>query len=157
MADIFQKQSQLNPAAMRTVAERRFDDALALCKTRDNARGNGVAYLSGIVIEILLKARLVAKYPGTARKRSHEVEQAERNIWSLIWRSHDLETMLEYMPELEAALKKKAEREQIDYLARLKAICAAWSIQARYSPFMMVIKEAENLLESVRSLKELLK
>src|SRR5438132_14293983 len=98
-SEIFQKQLQLKPTAMHTVAKRRFDDAQALCKTRDNARGNGVAYLAGFVIEILLKARLVMKFPVTARKRQHAVGEAERGIWSLIWRSHDLETMLEHMPE----------------------------------------------------------
>jgi hypothetical protein len=142
---------------MRTVADRRFDDAKALCDTRDNARGNGAAYLAGFVIEILLKARLVEKYPVTARKRQHEVQTAERDIWSLIWRSHDLEMMLGQMPELMAALKKKAERGDANYPAMLQAVCATWSIQARYSPFIMKIKDAEDFLESVRSLKELLK
>ena len=41
---------------MATVAERRFDDAAALRATNENARANGVAYLCGYVIEILLKA-----------------------------------------------------------------------------------------------------
>jgi hypothetical protein len=157
MAQMFRKQTQLRPTTMRTVAERRFDDAEALCNTRSNARANGAAYLAGFVIEILLKAQLVEKYPQTARKRQHEVHPAENEIWSLIWRSHDLETMLEQMPELEAALKKQAERGNIDYLGRLKAICATWTIQARYSPLTMLIGEAKILLESVRSLKELLK
>jgi hypothetical protein len=142
---------------MVTVAERRFDDAAALCKTGDNARGNGVAYLAGFVIEILLKARLVARYSGIARKRQHEVPEHEREVWSLIWRRHDLEAMLECMPELEAAVKKSAERSDIDYLHNLKTICATWTIQARYSPLTMRISEAKKLLESVRSLKELLK
>jgi len=142
---------------MVTVAERRFDDATALCDTKQNARANGAAYLAGFVIEILLKAKLVNKYSQTARKRQHDVNDAERDIWSLIWRSHDLGSMLDAMPELEAALKKRAERAGIDYFGRLKGICATWTIQARYSPFTMGISQAKELLMTVRDLKELLK
>jgi len=83
--------------------ERRFEDAQALCATRQNARANGAAYLAGFVIEILLKARLVRQYETIARKRQHDVKDAERGVWSLIWRSHDLGAMLDAMPELTRA------------------------------------------------------
>ena len=103
MASIFDKQATLKPSAMATVAERRFDDAQALCNTGENARANGAAYLAGFVIEILLKARLVAKYPPIANKRPHDVTDAERGMWNLIWRRHDLEGMLEALKEFEVA------------------------------------------------------
>jgi hypothetical protein len=61
------------------------------------------------------------------------------------------------MPELEAALKKVSERSRHDHLADLKSIFSFWTIQARYSPVMTNMKEAELLLERVRRLKELLK
>jgi hypothetical protein len=83
---IFRSHTALRPSTMATVAERRLDDAQALSDTGRNAHANGVAYLAGFVIEILLKARLVAKFPATARKRQHEVLDAERKIWSLIWK-----------------------------------------------------------------------
>src|SRR5947209_98829 len=101
---IFDKNPVLKPKAMRVVAERRFADAEALRETKQNARANGVAYLAGFVIEILLKARLVAKYPRIAKKRQHELKDDEKGIWRLIWRQHDLEAMLTQMTELEAAL-----------------------------------------------------
>jgi hypothetical protein len=154
---IFEKQGVLKPSAMVTVAERRFEDAQALCATRQNARANGAAYLAGFVIEILLKARLVRQYETIARKRQHDVKDAERGVWSLIWRSHDLGAMLDAMPELEAALKKRSDRAGENYLKDLKAVCAAWTIQARYSPFSVTINEAGAFLERVRTLKELLK
>jgi hypothetical protein len=81
---IFGKQSALRPSAMATVAERRFNDADALRQTGINARANGVAYLAGFVIEILLKAQLVKSFPEIARKRQHEVTGNEEEIWRLI-------------------------------------------------------------------------
>lgn len=158
MADsIFDKPASLKPSSMATVADRRFGDAEALAATGANARANGVAYLSGFVIEILLKARLVAKYPLTARKRQHQVENSERLIWFLIWRQHDLDGMLEQMRELETALAIRGQRDGWDYVADLKKICATWTIQARYSSRMMKMEEARKMLERVRTLKELLK
>lgn len=142
---------------MATVAERRFADAEALSETNENARANGVAYLVGFVVEILLKAHLVAKFPSIARKRQHEVTDAERDVWRLIWRQHDLEAMLEKMSELEAALKTRGERDSRDYLADLKKVCATWTIYSRYSPRTIPMAEAREWLERVRSLKELLK
>ena len=142
---------------MAAVAERRFGDAEALLKTKDNARANGAAYLAGFVIEILLKACLIEKFPVTARKRQHEVDGSERGIWALIWKRHDLEEMLELMPELQAGLKKKSERDGVDYVANLKAVCATWTIQARYSPSTIMMAEASELLARVRLLKEVLK
>ena len=154
---IFEKVPQLKPAAMATVAERRFDDAAALVETDENSRANGAAYLAGFVIEILLKAQLVAKYSSIAKKRQHEVLDSEREIWRLIWKQHDLEAMLDRLKELEAALRKSGERDGRDYLAELKKVCASWTIQARYSPRTMLMGEAKQWLERVRLLKELLK
>jgi hypothetical protein len=157
---IFDKQFQLKPSAMATVADRRFDDAVVLCKTGQNARANGAAYLIGFVVEILLKARLVHKYNAIARKRPHELNRlsdSDREIWLLIWRQHDLEGMLANLDDLEAALKKRGERDGKEYLEDLKKICATWTIQARYSSQSMRHDEARRLVDRVRVLKEKLK
>jgi hypothetical protein len=154
---IFAKQGPLKPSTMGSVAEQRFADAEALRKTADNARANGVAYLVGFVVEILLKARLVDKFPDIAKKRQHEVSNSELDIWSLIWKRHDLEDMLSKLAELQAALEKRGEREGYNYLAELKKVCATWTIQARYSSKTMLMAEAADLQERVRKLKELLK
>ena len=142
---------------MKAVAERRFDDAEALRKTNVNARANGVAYLVGFVIEILLKAKLVEKYPTIAKTAQHTLKDEQREVWSLIWRRHDLEGMLSQLAELEASLKLQSERAKDDYVGQLKAVCATWTIQARYSSRTMLMDEAADLLERVRTLKELLK
>jgi hypothetical protein len=159
-SSIYHKQLQLRPSAMATVADRRFDDAVALCDTNQNARANGAAYLIGFVIEILLKARLVEKYNIVARKRSHELNsltEKEREIWSLIWRRHDLDGMLSNLDDLEAALIKQGERDGRRYLEDLRTICATWTIQARYSSETMALADAERLIDRVRRLKEKLK
>lgn len=142
---------------MATVAERRFADAEVLAATESNAHANGAAYLAGFVVEILLKARLIAKFPTTARKHQATLANHEREIWLLIWRQHDLEAMLTKLGELEAALTKRGQRDGYDYLADLKKICATWTIQARYSSRTMLMREAREILERVRQIKELLK
>jgi hypothetical protein len=138
-------------------AERRFADAEARCNTNDNARANGAAYLAGFVVEILLKARLVKRFPAVARKRQHELLESEQHLWRLIWRQHDLEAMVNRMKELEAGLKARGERDGCDYFAELKKVCASWTIQARYSSRQMRIGEARDWINRVRLLKELLK
>lgn len=141
---------------MATVAQRRFDDAEALCRTGENARANGAAYLAGFVIEILLKARLVRKFEAVAIKRPHDVLESEREIWGLIWKRHDLDGMLAKLRDLEASLKVRGERDGMNYMAELRK-STQWSVQARYSPRTILMSEAREILERVRRLKEVLK
>lgn len=61
---------RLRPSQLRTVVDRRFDDAETLRRTGENARANGAIYLGGFVIECLLKAKLLEEFPwlgGTRR------------------------------------------------------------------------------------------
>lgn len=158
MASIFDKAHDITPSRLAAVAERRFGDATALCDTGENARANGAQYLCGLVIEILLKAQLVRQYPEIARKRSHDkMVREDRAIWNLIWRSHDLEMMIERLPHLAAALALAAQRERKPYDHYLSSLCATWSIHARYSRATSTIQEARKMLDRVRYLKELLK
>src|SRR6266853_3568211 len=104
MRDIFDK-VKLSPAQLRTVAQRRFDDADYLRKSGDNARANGVFYLGGFVIECLLKAKLLELRPSMQRAVSTEtMSEKDRRLWSLIFRSHDLGEMLARVPALEMKL-----------------------------------------------------
>lgn len=158
MATIFDRQRRLKPSQMRTVAERRFADAQALCDTDKNERANGAQYLGGFVIEMLLKARLIDLHPDVAKLQAHErMDEEVRHIWSLIYRSHDLDEMLKRLPQLEAALHKQGEIEGEQYLDHLREICSTWTIYARYSPLNTNIKDAREMLKRVRRLKEKLK
>jgi hypothetical protein len=154
---IFDRPAALNVNAMATAAERRFKDAQALCDTGDNERAVGAQYLCGFVIEILLKRQLVLQNPIIARKKQHEVTKTERQIWSLIWRSHELPDMLDRLPDLLASIYKAGERDGKSYLRHLNEVCGNWTIQARYSPQSSTIQEARDMLDRVKALKEKLK
>ena len=152
------KHQEVRPTQLIAVADRRFDDAAALCDTRENARASGAQYLAGLVLDILLKAQLMRVFPVTARKRSHEVSASERHVWNLIWRSHDLTAMLGQLPDLLAAIDKNGERAGKPYSEWLRALCAdEWSILLRYSTQTTTIADADDMLDRVRQLKELLK
>src|SRR5947208_10031043 len=114
-SDIFAKQNVTRPGQLFAVAERRFADAAVLCATGENARANGAQYLAGITLDILLKANLMLQYPSVARKRQHEVGEEDRKVWSLIWRSHDLAEMLDQLPGLVAAVRKRSEQDGKPY------------------------------------------
>src|ERR1051325_4274025 len=123
----------LRPTQLRAVAERRFDDAQALRATGQNARANGAIYMGGFAVECLLKAMLVEKFswlqnasfPAT---RSEE----ERRIWWLCHRSHDLEAILSYLPEVGQKLSRGEQRGAPRLSQSLKSLCS-WTIFARYS------------------------
>src|SRR5215213_3907353 len=132
--DIFDKR-RLTPAQLRTVAQRRFEDAEYLRKSNDNARANGVFYLGGFVIECLLKAKLLERYPSMrSADSSEQMSVQDKRIWKLIYRSHDLLRMLPYLPELQRDLVTKDKRHGKDRLGDLRGICENWTIFARYSP-----------------------
>jgi len=154
-SNIFAKQ-RLTAGQLRAVAERRFDDAVALCDTGQNARANGAQYLSGIVIEILLKGQLLKLYPHAAGQASGKVAD-DRIIWTLIWRSHDLADILDRLPLLRIAVNGKGSEAMKPYLEWLMGICNRGTIHARYSPATSTIADAREMISRVRILKERLK
>jgi hypothetical protein len=58
--------------------------------------------------------------------------------------------MFSNLNEIEAALKRRGEQEGVKYLDDLKKICAAWTIQARYSTQTIQLADAEQLVDRVR-------
>ena len=145
---------RLRPSQLRTVADRRFDDAILLVNSGHNARANGAMYLGGFVIECLLKAALLEKYgwlqiTGSAPTRSSE----DQRLWSLCYRLHDLDRILALLPEIQARLSTAAPLARINLLPKLKSSCANWTIFARYSPHSAIMAEAEDFLATVKELK----
>lgn len=157
MAKASENRYEVRPSQLVAVAERRFDDAAALCDTGENARANGAQYLAGIVLDILLKAQLMRRHPEITRKRPYEVTESEREVWNLIWRSHDLAAMLDRMPSLVAAVRKRGEHAGRNLDGWLRTLCAEWTVLLRYSTRTSTITEARNMLERVRQVKESLK
>ena len=161
---IFQK-TRLRPTQLRTVAERRFDDANALRRTGDNARANGAMYLGGFVIECLLKAMLLEKFGWLGSTGSPEGRnEDDRRLWSLCYRSHDLSELLKHLPEVMEKLEQRGAgsgqppRAEASRLAQsLKSVCSQWTIHARYSPRSADIDEARDFLDKVKDLKSCLR
>lgn len=158
MSSIFEKQGPLRHQQLVTVAQRRFEDAESLCDTGRNARANGAYYLCGFVVEILLKAQLILGYATIATRRSLEGMSAdEREIWSLIYRSHDLSEMLTKLPNIKKKVENHGKRIGKPLLEELLEICSTWTIYARYSTMQTKMYDARQFLERVRGLKEVLK
>ncbi len=154
--DIFAKR-RLTVGQLRVVADRRFGDAEALVATDDNARANGAQYLAGIVIEILLKGRLLRKRPYLYRPGLEGLTPNDRILSDLIWRSHDLGAMLVQLPDVSMAMRDYARRSGTPANHWLRDVCGTWSIFARYSSHTSTIADARQLVDRVRVLKEVLK
>jgi hypothetical protein len=131
MANIFER-SRLRPAQLRTVAERRFGDARCLRDSAQNERANGAMYLAGFVLECLLKSRLLEKHRWLQNPSlSSKATPAERLLWSLCYRSHDLDELLAQLAEVVARFSKLAQGERDRLTQSLRRICAEWTIFAR--------------------------
>lgn len=155
---IFAKQATVDPNRLYAVAERRFRDAEVLCATGHADRSSGAQYLAGFVIEILLKRQLVNQYKRIRNlSAGSTLSGSERRHWELVWRSHDLELLLNALPNLKATLIDKGRRSGATYYEDLLTVCSTWTVFARYSSNTSTIWQAEQLLERVRRLKEVLK
>jgi len=154
---IFEK-VRLRPTQLRTVAERRFDDAQALRRTGENARANGAMYLAGFVVECLLKAQLLQTYRWLQNASSPESgPKDQRYLWSLCYRSHNLDEILAELPMIVKRISALEQRESNRLTQSLKSVCAQWTIFARYSPTSADIQEARQFLDQVKELREWLK
>jgi hypothetical protein len=148
------KKVRLRPTQLRTVADRRFDDAEALRKTDQNARANGAMYLGGFVLECLLKARLLERFPWLQNAGSAEGRSiSDKRLWSLCYRSHDLDEILDKIPEVIDKLTRMEGRESGRLVQSLKSVCGQWTIFARYSPYTADIDDAQTFLEQIKELK----
>ena len=150
---IFEKQ-KLSTNALRTVADRRFGDAVALRDTNKNERANGAMYLAGFVIECLLKAQMLIEHSWLRNASQAALKtDDQRELYSLCYRSHDLDEIFAHLPNLRAAMDTRAQQGRRRPSDLLKEVCAAWSILARYSPRSADINEAKEFLEKVRELR----
>jgi hypothetical protein len=109
------------------------------------------------VVEILLKGQLMQRYPVEANGSPAGMDESGRVIWSLIWRSHELDEMLDRLPQVRAGVKKQGERAGRPYLDWLLGLCSSWTIYARYSSLTSNMTDAGDMVDRVRHLKELLK
>ncbi len=151
MVSIFDK-VMLSPSQLRTVAQRRYEDADYLRNSRLNKHANGVMYLGGFVLECLLKACLLERQPeltGPLPARRQDAVWLRRR--HLLMRSHDLAALLEEMPSLLLRLAQVEPTRR--YRDNLLKLCGQWTIFARYSPQSATMQEAGRFLEQIRELK----
>ena len=121
---------KLRPAQLRTVADRRFADAAYLRHSNQNQRANGVMYLAGFVVECLLKAALLERFPwlqsaGSPQGRSKN----DQYLWLLTYRLHNLPNILAHLPDVERRVEREAGPR---LLQGLRSVCESWTIYARY-------------------------
>lgn len=151
---------KLRPSQLRTVANRRFGDAKALCDTKKNERANGAIYLGGFVIECLLKAKMLEQNQWLSNVVDvSKLSRQDREIYNLCFRHHDLGGLLEKLPDLQKKLQAEDQNHsrQFSRYDMLRKIMGEWTIYIRYSPQMAIIKDAENFVERVKELKEWLR
>jgi len=150
--DIFAK-LRLTPGQLRAVAEYRFDDAMCLIKSGENARGNGAMYLGGFVIECLLKALLLERHPNLQGPVDPaKLSEQDKGVLSLLY-SHELDAMLFYLPEVE----KKLSVDDRSTWKRFRSACEQWTVYARYSPRLAAPQEAQRFLATVKEVKSWLR
>jgi hypothetical protein len=127
--DIFSKQ-RLTPGQLRAVAELRMDDARALLGTGQNQRSNGAMYMSGFVIECLLKALLLERHPNLQRPVDPAtLSKPDRSVHGLLY-SHDLDEMLGFLPEVRSKLESLAGPGGESPWRRFNGVCAQWTVYA---------------------------
>jgi hypothetical protein len=149
---------RLGPHQLRTVADRRMDDAVYLLHSRGNARLNAAMYLAGFVIECLLKARLLEAYPRLQTAGGPNVgSEQERNLWYLCYRSHDLDGILDCLPGTLERLANMGQKGDLRLVRSLRAICQQWTIFARYATRMAHRAEASEFIGQIEEIKSCLK
>lgn len=111
-------------------------------------------YLGGFVIELLLKARLLELHPWlqTARE-SRGLSLAQKRIWSLCYRSHDLDEILAFAPDIIRRLQACELQGRPRLREFLSSVCAEWTIFARYSPRTATMAEACEFLDRIEELR----
>ena len=144
----------LRPSQLRSVADRRYADAIALRDTGENERANGAMYLGGFVLELLLKAAMLEEYPWLANAAFPSRRgQADQHLWSLCYRSHDLHEILEKLPKVQSRVSAVGRGQRRLLLNDLKMICGQWTVFVRYSPQSAIMTDAKEFLERIRELK----
>jgi len=136
------------------VADRRFDDAQYLRRSKKNKYANGAMYLGGLVLDILLKAKLLEEHPWLQNPPGDLARRpaSERRLHALCYREHDLIGILDRLS------RRTLDRlDSAGLLKTLKKLCGTWTIHVRYSPRTSEISEAADFLNRVREVREWLK
>ena len=113
-------------------------------------------YIGGFVIECLLKALLLERHPNLQGPVDPaKLSPSDREVFHLIYTSHELEAMLGFLPEVE--LKVLALSHGQSMWQRFRTVCEQWTIYARYSPKLAKKDDARWFLEVIQEVKQWLR
>jgi hypothetical protein len=153
MPRTFAIRTRLSPGQARTVASWRYDDARRLWQSGLVKHMNGEVYLGGLVLDCLLKARLLEKHPVLGSVAPQRLSAEFQHRWNLVYRTHDLEALLVELPDLNHLLQNASIEAAPRLDIMLKSACSRWSIHVRYLPKRVDVAEAHEFLEQVKELK----
>lgn len=153
---IFKKQ-RLTPGQLRSVAERRYDDAMCLLNSGVNARSTGAMYMGGFVIECMLKALLLERHSNLQVPLDPaKLSARDREVYGLLY-GHELDDMLAFLPEVEKKLRVVKDAQGRSVWEKFRSLCEEWTVYARYSPRLAKIEVAKEFLNTVREVKSWLR
>jgi hypothetical protein len=142
---------RLTPGQLRAVAELRFGDAQCLVNSAESQRANGAIYIAGFVIECLLKALLLDRYPNLRSPVDPvKLSPRDREIFDLLY-SHELDVMIGFLPDI------KPKFMAVSVWKEFNDIRAEWTIYVRYSPTQEKVDRAKQYLATVKEAKKWLK
>ena len=129
---------------------------MCLFESKDPARVTGAMYMGGFVIECLLKALLLDRHRNLqAPVDPAKLSESDREVFQLLYTSHELEAMLDFLPEVEVKVLTAPEGPAL--WDRFRTVCAQWTVYARYSPKSARREDARWFLDSIREVKQWLK
>jgi hypothetical protein len=154
--DIFAKR-RLTPGQLRSVADRRYDDAMCLLESAENARATGAIYMGGFVIECLLKALLLERHPNLQQPVDPaRLSKRDREVLEQLY-GHELDVMLQFLPDVKRKLTRVADEQGRPLWRRFRGVCEEWTVYARYSTKLAAPDDAREFMGTVREVKEWLK
>ncbi len=147
----------LTPGEARAVASARLFDAKYLRASGDDRHANGSIYLAGLALDLALKACALAEYPflrGVHTPR--HLSGANRRLWNLVYRDHDLEALWGALPRRQALISARVRAGRSRPDRALRGVLA-WTIHVRYSPRSATIEDAGIMVAQASELMEFLR
>jgi hypothetical protein len=107
-------------------------------------------YMAGFVIECLLKALLLERHPNLqGRVDPAKLSKSDAEAYGLLY-GHELDAMLNFLPEVEAKLKRLEAVEHRAMWRPFLAVCEQWTVYARYSPSQAKNRTPRSLLRQTK-------
>lgn len=114
--------------------------------------------MAAFVVECLLKALLLERHPNLQNPLDpSRLSKTDKEAFDLIYRSHELDAMLVFLPEVEKKLVLVNTESGRSAWREFQSICEEWTVYVRYSPRLAELDRAEHYLETMTEAKKWLK